>query len=115
MKGFIPTGFLKTNVLSLIYLLDGIFRDEENSCGRTCINGVCSSVGSRETRSKLVESKLLQLLCLTTRVMRLSGMIDSATIEVVKNLCNNFVANSPPHLRQHHKEMLAKDNQVFFD
>ena len=104
MYGLVPKGMVKCNAVALMVALDLLFRDDSHD----------HDDDVKETRRKLVEGKLLQLLCLASRVIHVGGMVDDSVIGVTKNLFKNFVANSPEHLRKHNEDMLAKGNEIFF-
>ena len=103
MFGLAPKGMMKRNAVALIVVLDFVFRDDVSDLKIT-----------PDQRRKVIDGKLLQLLCLVTRVIRIGGMMDDDAKEITRNLFKNFLVNSPEHLRQHHEGMLAKGNEDLY-
>ena len=121
MFGLAPRGMIKRNAVALIIVLDFVFADASDfdSSGNSNSsnnnnNNNNNNFTSIETKRKLVDSKLLPLICVLTRVLRVGGMLDDDVIATARRLFKNFLAHTPEHLRQHNETMLAKDNQAFF-
>ena len=114
MFGLAPRGMIKHNAVALVVVLDYVFADSNDVAIPEGNNNNNAGFISMEKRRKLVESKLLPLICVLTRVLRVGGMLDDHVIATTRNLFRNFLAHTPDHLRQHNETMLAKDNEVFF-
>ena len=114
MFGLAPRGMIKRNAVALIIVLDFVFADASDFDSSGNSNNNNNNFTSIETKRKLVDSKLLPLICVLTRVLRVGGMLDDDVIATTRRLFKNFLAYTPEHLRQHNETMLAKDNQAFF-
>ena len=109
--GLAPKGMIKRNAVALIVALYLIFRDDDDNDED---KDDLRTTTTTDRKKKIVDGKVLQLICLTTRVIRIGGMLDDTVIAVTKCLFEEFVAHSPEHMKIHHEQMLAKDNEAFF-
>ena len=99
ISGLVPYGLKKRSAIAVVSTLLLIFHSEEES---------------EDVKTKIFYGRILPFVHLTTKVMRLGGMIDASTRRVVRRLFECLIGVAPENMRQHTEDSLVKDNEAFF-